>query len=50
MANHPGRKLVSARRFPALAAGSEVLGHLAGTLALALLGGFLFTAPYRGSR
>jgi hypothetical protein len=44
------QRLVSARRFPALATGSEVLGSLAGTLALALLGGVLFTAPYRGSR
>src|ERR1700712_240616 len=41
------QRLVSIQRHPALVTDSELLACLAGTLTLALLGGFLFRAPYR---
>ncbi len=41
------QRLVSVQRHPTLVTDSELLACLAGTLTLALVGGFLFRAPYR---
>jgi len=43
------QRLLSVQRHPTLVTGSELLACLAGTLLLALLGGYLFRAPYRGN-